>query len=100
MSEKCPLTAGELRIDAIPGYCLSHCEPLWDKAIRTQVGYADWYDASKDDCDHEQHDVEYSHEALQKPDQSAKRVYSIVDRCAGCEVELMETDYTFECPNN
>jgi hypothetical protein len=98
MSENCPLPPGETAIEGIPAFCMSHCFEQWDKAIKGQVGVPDFYDPSTDECDHDNHEVRYSHEGLQRPDSSPARNYSIVDQCGGCLAEVGETTYQFECP--
>jgi hypothetical protein len=100
MAEKCPLFSGEHAIDSIPEFCLKHCYEQWDKAIMHQVGDYDFYDPSKDDCNHEMYPVAFSHEAVDRPDGSSLRLYSIVDMCEGCQAELGETTRQFECPFN
>jgi hypothetical protein len=101
MAEKCPLSSGEHRIGNIPTECLHNCYLIWDEANRVQVGEQDWYGVEDyEDCKHGQKSIEHSHEALFKQNETADRQYVIVDQCAGCEAELMETTYTFECPHN
>jgi hypothetical protein len=100
MSEKCPMFGGEHAIDSIPGFCRAHCYEYWDKEVEEQVGHYDFYDPPKDDCNHEAHPVVFSHEALDKPNTSPERIYSIVDMCKGCQAELGDTARSFECPYN
>jgi hypothetical protein len=103
VSERCPLREGEHRIeglDGIPKFCEEHCQEEWREAIRTQVGDLDWYEADDEDCKHELHEVVHSHGGLIKPNGTSDRLYSDVDECEGCRVELMETTYTFKCPYN
>jgi hypothetical protein len=94
--EKCPLEAGQMKIDSIPEFCMSHCGSRWEEALRTQIGDMDWYGA--EGCNHDAHEVDFSHDALQRTDTTNERLYSIVDMCAGCQQELMETAYSFRCP--
>jgi hypothetical protein len=102
MSERCPLISGELRVegrDDVPEFCQKNCGVLWDKAVRGKAEH-DWYGASTKDCNHEEHEVEFSHYSLFKPDDTPARKYVIVDLCTGCRTELMETSYAYECPHN
>jgi hypothetical protein len=80
MSEKCPLEAGDHKIGDIPEFCHKHCEQAWDASIRGTHDI-DWYGV---DCGHPDSEVETSHEALIKPDESSHREYVIVDQCANC----------------
>jgi hypothetical protein len=106
MAEKCPLDPGEHAIGKIPDYCYQHCEVLWDEAIKRDGGAYDYYDPDKfiepDEryCNHEHHGISNSHSALDRPNETDLRYYSLVDLCEGCLVELGETSYRFNCSQN
>src|SRR5476649_172371 len=108
MPEKCPLSGGGMEIETLPSFCMRHCGARWDEALRTQAPEIDDYGPTNDlnrrdedeKCPHERYGVTFSHEALQAPDTSSLRYYSIVDQCEGCETELRENVYTFDCPHN
>ncbi len=96
MTKRCPLNAGDHKVGDIPEFCYTHCVRAWDESIRGK-GNVDWYGV---DCGHSNSEIETSHEALIKPDESSEREYVIVDQCADCGTELMETIFPFDCSNN
>jgi hypothetical protein len=104
MSERCPLEIGELTRGKIPTFCLQHCAEKWDDAMHNQVGIEDSYENhentgdEQDACRHVNHNVDLSHEALYKLNESSRREYVLVDECAGCQTELREKSYIFDCP--
>lgn len=87
-----------MAIESLPAFCMKNCVAKWEEALKTQAGDLDDYTASTEDCKHLP--VVFSHEALQSTDSSSKRIYSIVDMCEDCLVELQENVYTFDCPYN
>lgn len=101
MSERCPIRGGYGYVEnhEFPKFCLDHCQPLRDKAVRdgNRDGGYDHYGVDPKGCEAE---VETSHEGLQSIDDSPKRVYSIVDRCLEHDFEVGEQGYIFYCPNN
>jgi hypothetical protein len=102
VSERCPLSGGALAIESLPDICKKSCALLWEAAIKNyvEVDYYPEKPESNGDCSHELFEVVHSHEALQAVDDSSLRFYSTVDSCEGCETELFENIYRFDCPNN
>jgi hypothetical protein len=98
MYERCPLFGGRQSIESLPQFCVKQCIELWEAALRGQAGDVDDYNAPAEGCTHR--NVVFSHEALQSLDNSADRLYTIVDKCEDCETELLETTYSFQCEQN
>ncbi len=93
-----------MAIEFLPTTCLKNCSRLWELAINEQPPELDNYVGGISDelseCNHELYEVVHSHEALQATDESSLRHYSLVDMCEGCQTELQENSYTFNCVNN
>ncbi len=104
MSERCPLSGGGMAIESLPDVCLKNCSHLWELALKEQTPELDSYLGEildeLSECNHELYEVVHSHQALQATSESALRHYSLVDMCEGCQTELQDNNYTFNCPNN
>lgn len=87
-----------MAVESLPDFCLRHCFEKWGEALKTQAGDIDDYETGTEDCSHIP--VVHSHESLQAVDSSSLRLYSIVDMCEDCGLELQETTYKFDCGNN
>lgn len=104
MTEHCPLTDGaspgfHFGSD-IPQFCVDNCETLWDESIKaTEGSYENYRDVGLDEsiCPHL--NVEHSHESLQATKVgSPNRIYTLVDMCMDCSLEVDETSFAFNCP--
>lgn len=104
--ERCPLAGGGMATGDIPDFCIEHCEKLWLKAIddrqvdETYDIYGPGFFDDEAGCRHEDTELEYSHSGLQSLDDSARRIYAIVDQCESCKEEFGEQGYKFDCLNS
>jgi hypothetical protein len=104
--ERCPLRDGGFYYsERIPDVCIDTCEGLWDRAVTTRQGRShEEYPESilpeeSADCSHEA--TEQGNTSLQaEPDNNGKRFYGISERCLGCDAEIAEDSFTFQCPRN